>query len=152
MWNYNLDEMPKDGTEIIVICQIPDGEHFVRMISYQNEKWMTVETPKIGFLINAIKCWALAPKKSENDGVEKLIDWFDHWFDYVYPSIANDYSVPYWKGLNAIRDRIKFKLGENDKSHQKEPEADNKFCSSCARLSQGKGNALCLTCGRNYLG
>lgn len=104
MWNYNLDEMPKDGSKIIGFFKDKNYES-TEVFYYDADDWRRV-SHCLPVSTRYLQCWALAPEEPENDGVEKLIDWFD----YVFPSIAKDYSVPYWTGLRAIRDRIDFKI------------------------------------------
>lgn len=104
MWNYNLDEMPKDGSKIIGFFKDKKYES-TSVFYYDFDDWRRV-SHCLPVSTRYLQCWALAPEDPESDGVEKLIDWFDH----VFPFIANDYSVPYWKGLKALRDRIDFKI------------------------------------------
>lgn len=151
MWNYNLDEMPKDGTEIVVMCETAVGDPFVRLIQYQNGKWVTVETVrKVFYLTYAIKGWAIAPKEYEEKPEDKIVDWFEH----VYPLIAKDYEIPYWEGLIAIKNMIDFKLSEgyyrsvND-SITPIPDVITK-CKICEQQIKDRYTGICLTCGKHW--
>lgn len=77
MWNYNLDEMPKDGTEIVVwfesdslINETEEYETFVLTLLYHEGTWLKKISQTECEDMEYAKCWTYAPKTEEQKNVE----------------------------------------------------------------------------------
>lgn len=96
MWNYNLDEMPKDGTKIVGFFKHNDYES-TSVFHYDSGDWRR-ESHVLPVSTRYLECWTYAPKKP----TELLVDWFDH----VYPKVSNESGVKYQDGLEIILNLI----------------------------------------------
>lgn len=152
MWNYNLDEMPKDGTKIVGFFKHDDYKS-TSVFHYDSGDWRR-ESHVLPVSTRYLECWTYAPKKP----TELLVDWFDH----VYPEAASAHSVSYLDGLEAIKKRIEFKLAEHGGKQpvmavSDEKVADNpglfpkakpRPCFTCSIPYEGNGIAACTVCGK----
>jgi len=142
MWNYNLDEMPKDGTKIVGFFKHDDYVS-TSVFYYDSDDWRK-ESHCLPVSTRYLQCWTYAPKKP----TELLVDWFDH----VYPKVSNESGVKYQDGLEAIKKRIEFKLAEHGGKQPVMAVSDEKVAEKCRMACNmylyEDAEAVCLECGK----